>query len=574
MMKNNKTINLLKTMFKTSYDMSGIIDSDTKKLNKKSIKVWLIGIVFIIVIYLSYMFINLLKETGAPQIFLELFFLLLQVLVMFQTILLVISTLYFSKDIENYLSLPITSRKLLITKFSVMISIIFGSEIIIALPAIFIYGVRTLQNIFFYPLVVIVIALVSIFLSTVVSIVMIFVMKIFRFIKNKYLYQNVVILIMTIIIFIPLTNVLKSGMNNLGNIEITEQQSYNEDNDQNEIQAMEEVSTMVQTIRHTNKYFIVTEIGVNALSNINYKSIIYVLEILALDLLALTVFLTIGKFTYVKDVLWNLSLFNKKKNKKVELYQKCKSKNKKYSYLINEVKLIVKSSTYFIHYVYNILILLIVITVIANTLFPIIVQSIKETMEEDIFSMFTFGFTEFSLIVGIIQVIFTLSSLSLTAISRYGKNAIFFKYIPMKFNTQFRLKNIPQLTINTIIISVILGVIHHLIPTIDNLYILLMFIIAMLLNIINSNILLFIDLLRPRLNYENEITVIKQNDNKLFQYILTVVMCFIIWYISQITQELSLNISILIEIIVLSIIVIGMEIFIHKKANTLFKKII
>ena len=569
-----KTINLLKTMLKTSYDMSGIIDSDTKKLNKKSIKVWLIGIVFIIVIYLSYMFINLLKEIGAPEIFLELFFMLLQILVMFQTILLVISTLYFSKDVENYLSLPITSRKLLITKFSVMMSIIFGSEIIIALPVIFIYGVRTLQNILFYPLAVILIALVSIFLSTIVCIVMIFVMKIFRFIKNKYLYQNVIILMMTIIVFIPLTNVLNSSINNLDNIEMPEQQSYNEDNAQDEKQALEELSTMVQTIRHSNKYFIVTEIGVKALSNINYKSIIYVLEILALDLLALTVFLTIGKFTYIKDILWNLSLFNKKKKKKVKLYKKCKFKNNKYSYLINEIKLIMKSSTYFIHYIYNILILLIVITVIVTTLFPIIVQSIKETMEEDIFSMFTFGFTQFSLIIGIIQVIFTLSSLSLTAISRYGKNAIFFKYIPMKFNTQFRLKNIPQLTINTIIILVILGIVHHLIPAINNLYILLMFIVAMLLNIINSNILLFIDLQRPRLNYQNEITVIKQNDNKLFQYILTVVMCFIIWYFSQITEKLSLNISILIEIIVLSIVVIGMEIFINKKSNKLFKKII
>lgn len=564
-----KTINLLKTMLKTSYDMSGIIDSDTKKLNKKSMKVWLIGIVFIIVIYLSYIFINFLKEIGAPEIFLELFFLLLQILVMFQTILLVISILYFCSDIENYLSLPISNRKLLITKFLVMLTIIFVSEIIISLPAIFIYGVRTSQNIFFYPLAVILIALVSIFLSTIVCIVMIFVMKIFRFIKNKYLYQNIVVLLMTIAIFIPSINVFNVSLNSLNDIKVMV-----EEEEQVEIEATEELKHIVQVLRDTNKNFIVTEIGVKALSNINYKSIIYVLEILVLDLLTLTVFFTIGKFTYIKDILWNLSLFNKKKNKKVKLYKKCKFKNNKYSYLINEIKLIMKSSTYFIHYIYNILILLIVITVIANTLFPIIVQSIKETMEEDVFSIFTFGFTEFSLIIGIIQVIFTLSSLSLTAISRYGKNAIFFKYIPMKFNTQFRLKNIPQLTINTIIILVILGIVHHLIPAINNLYILLMFIVAMLLNIINSNILLFIDLQRPRLNYQNEITVIKQNDNKLFQYILTVVMCFIIWYFSQITEKLSLNISILIEIIVLSIVVIGMEIFINKKSNKLFKKII
>ncbi len=569
MIKNKKTINLLKTMLKTSYDTSGIIDSNTKKINKKSIKVWLVAIVSIITIYLSYIFINLLKEIDAQEIFLELFFLLLQILVMFQTILLVISTLYFSKDIENYLSLPITSRKLLITKFSVMISIIFGSETIIVLPSTFIYGVRTLQNILFYPLAVIVISLVSIFLSTIVSIVMIFVMKIFRFIKNKNLYQNVVILIMTIIISMPLITAL-----NMNDIQIEEQQKYIEENVQDETQEIYELSSIVKTIRHTNKYFIVIELGINALSNIDYNSIIYVLQILALDLIAFIIFLTIGKYTYIKDVLWNLSLFNKKKRKKVSLNQKCKPKNKNYSYFVNEIKTIIKSSTYFIHYIYNILILLIAITVITITLFPIILQSIKETMEGNIYSMFIFGFGELSLIIGIIQVILTVSSLSLTAISRYGKNAIFFKYIPIKFNAQFRLKNMPQLTINTIIILLILGIVHYLIPAIDNLYILLMFIIAMLLNIINSNILLFIDLSRPRLNYENEITIIKQNDNKLFQYILTVVICFILWYLSQITKQLSLNISILIEIIVFSIIVIGMEIIINKKANKLFRKII
>ena len=460
MMKKNRTINLLKTMVKTSYDTNGIIDADTKKLNKKSMKVWLIGIVLIVVIYLSYIAINLLKEVGASNAFLEIFFLVLQILIMFQTILLVVSTLYFSKDIENYLSLPIPSIKLLITKFSVMIIIIFVGEAIIALPSIFIYGVRTLQNIFFYPLAVIVLALVSIFLSTIVSIIMIFVMKIFRFIKNKYLYQNIIILVMTLLIFMPLTNVLNIWSDNAKDIGIVKNELYDEENSKDETEEMQELTSIIQNIRHTNKYFIVTEIGVNALS------------------------------------------------------------------------------------------------------------------EDDIFNVLTFGFGGFSIIIGIIQVIFTLSSLSLTAISRYGKNATFFKYIPIKFKTQFRLKNMPQIIINTIIIVVILGTIHYLIPTINNSYILLMFIIAMLLNIINSNILLFLDLARPRLNYENEITVIKQNDNKLFQYILTVVMCFIIWYLNEITKELNLNMAILIEMIVFSVIVIGMEIFIHKKANKLFKKII
>lgn len=565
----NKLLNLLKTMLKTSYDMSGIIDEETKKLNKKSVRVWLIGLVFVIVIYLSYILINSLKEIGISKLFLELFFLLLQILVMFETILLVISVLYFSKDIENYLHLPISSMKLLITKFSAMMSIIFGTEIIIALPAIFIYGVRTLQDIWFYLLVLIVIPLITIFLSTIVSIIMVFIMKIFRFIKSKYIYQNIVILVMTIIIFIPLANVV-----NTSNTDIIESESYNEQNENSKEEALEELKSITETIRESNRYFIVTELGAKALTEINYKSIIYVLEIIGLDILGILIFFTIGKFTYIKDILYNLSIFDKKKNRKVRLKKSCKVKNKKYAYLKNEVNGIIKNSTYLMHYIYNILVILLVVIMLAITIVPIIIQAVVEGLGEDVFNDITFGFADFSLIIGIIQAIFTFSSLSLTAISRYGKNAIFFKYIPIKFKTQFKLKNIPQLIINTIIVVSVLGTIHYLIPAIDISYILLMFIIAMLLNIINCNILLLLDLSRPNINYENEITVIKQNDNKLFQYILTTVSCLVLWYLKEVTKELDLNTSILIEIIVFSLILLGMEIFINKKNNKLFRKII
>lgn len=565
----SKILNLIKIMLKTSYDIGGIIDADTKKLNKKSMKVWLVFIVFAIAIYLSYMIINSLKEIGLPEFFLELYFLLLQILVMFQTILLVISTLYFSKDIENYLYLPISSIKLFITKLCVMISMIFVAELIIALPSILIYGVRTLQDLWFYLLALIIIPLISIFLSSVVSIIMIFVMRIFRFIKNKYIYQNIVVLVMTLIIFMPLANVL-----NINNNENINNNIYNGQNEYSEEEELEELKSVAKVIKNSNKYFIVTELGVKALTDINYHSIIYVLEIVGLDLLALLLLLTIGKFTYIKDILYNISIFDKKKDKKIRLEKSCKVNGRKCAYLKNEIRQIVKSPTYLMHYIYNVLVILFIIIFLAITIIPIILKAVEDASGTDIFTDISFSFTDFSLIIGIIQVMFTFSSLSLTAISRYGKNAIFFKYIPIEFKTQFKLKNIPELIINTIILVSIIGTIHYLIPEINNIYLLLMFIIAMLLNIINCNILLILDLLRPNLNYENEITVIKQNDNKLFQYILTTVICLILWYLKEVTKELDLNISILIEIIVFSIIVIGMEIFISRKSNKLFKKII
>ncbi len=567
MMKNKINFSLLKTMLKNSYDTDNIIDKNTKKLNKKSIRVWLIILVCTIIIYVSYMTINALKEIGISEFFLKIFFLLLQILVMFQTMLLVISVIYFSKDIENYLYLPISSMKLFINKFIVMMSIIFGSEILMALPSIFIYGVLTLQNIWFYIISLIVTILVSIFLSTVVSIIMIFIMRICRFIKSKFLYQNIVILIMTLIIFIPISNSF-----NINNVQPMENEIQNE-NINNEAKARQELETIALAVNNSNKYFIVTELGVNALTDIDYHSIIYVLELLGMDLLAILVFLVIGKFTYIKDILWNLSIFDRKKNKNIILEGKCKAKNKEYAYLRNEINSILKNPTYLMHYIYNVLIVLAMVILITISIFPVFLQALIDASGGEIFNDLTFDFSEFSLIIGIIEVMFIISSLSLTAISRYGKNAIFFKYIPIKFKTQFKLKNIPQIFINTIITISILGTIHYLIPGINNAYILSMLVVAMLLNIINSNILLFIDLLKPRLNYENEISVIKQNDNKLFQYILTTVICLFIWYLKEVTKELSLDLSILIEVIIFTLIVVGMEIFINKRGDKLFKNI-
>lgn len=565
----SKTINLLKTMLKTSYDTSSIIDADTKKFSKKSIKAWLIMFACVITIYLSYVVINLMKQIGYPSFFLNAFFLILQFLVMFETILLSMSVVYFSNDIENYLCLPISSTRLMITKFSIMMCIIFCTEIIIVLPSIFIYGVRVLDDIAFYPLAVVVLFSVTVFLSAIVSIAIIPVMRLFRFIKSKFLYQNVVILVMTLMVCMPLMNVNSSSVNNIE--DMNEEISYAQNDD--EVEALKDLKFITEGISGFNKYFIVTKLGADALTEINYSSIVCVLKILCLDVLALVALFIVGKFTYINDVLWNLSIFNKKKSKTIKLGNRCKQKNRTLSYLMNEFKGILKNSVFFMHYIYNVILILISLSAMTIIIFPALVSAVINAAGEDIFNDVYFGFGEFSLIIGIIQVIFILSSLSLTAFSRYGKNAMFFKYIPMDPKLQFRLKNVPQLIINTIIILTVLGTIHYLIPAIEFVYVILMFVVGMLLNIINCNILLFLDLLRPSLNYDNDISVVKQNDNKLFQYVLTVIICIVIWYLQEVTKELNLNIAILIEIVVFSLVVVVMEIFINKKNDRLFNKI-
>lgn len=572
MEKIKSTINLLKTMLHTSYDTSYFIDSETKKLNKKSPKLWLIIVVALLVAYLSNFIVGNLTDIGGEGIFLQLFFVILQILVIFQTILLSMNVIYCSDDIENYLHLPISNTKLLFTKFAVMMSIIFGTELTMVFPSLFIYGIKVIENILLYNILMVsVLFLISIFLSVACIIVMIPIMRLCRFIKNKYWYQSIVVFIMTCIMIVPITNSLFNTQNNNEFAQVQNSSTYHEEQEENEDK--QQLTMMSDKIEQLNKSFVVGELGLEALSDSSSHSFINVLELFVLDIIALAIMFFIGRKTYIKDILWILSSFDKKKNGKINLEKRCKSRNKKRAYITNDIKDIVKNSTFFMHYIYNVLMLLASIVGLGILVVPTLKQYITENVDTVTLSALSFDFEIFSIIIGIIQLICMISPISLTAISRYGKNAIFFKHIPIKQNTQFRLKNIPQIAMNTIIITVVLITIYYLFPEIKILYILAMFIVAMLLNVIYSYILLLIDLGRPQLNNESEISVIQQNDNKLFKYIVTAIICVILWYIYQVTKEISMNIAIIIEIAVFSLIILILEVVINKKNDRLFERI-
>ena len=85
MIKNIKNIiNLTKIFSKDAIQDSYIINKKTNKINKKSIFVWLLIIVMICVISLSYKIIDELMKINQEILFLHSLFLLLSVIIIFQ----------------------------------------------------------------------------------------------------------------------------------------------------------------------------------------------------------------------------------------------------------------------------------------------------------------------------------------------------------------------------------------------------------------------------------------------------------------------------------------------------------
>ena len=82
--KIKEILKLTKVFFISSFENPYLIDKKTNKINKKSIFVWLIAIVSIAISILSYKVIEILVNINMPTIFLNVFFLILNIILIFQ----------------------------------------------------------------------------------------------------------------------------------------------------------------------------------------------------------------------------------------------------------------------------------------------------------------------------------------------------------------------------------------------------------------------------------------------------------------------------------------------------------
>ncbi|MFQ9264539.1 MAG: hypothetical protein ACLR44_05530 [Clostridia bacterium] len=221
--------------------------------------------------------------------------------------------------------------------------------------------------------------------------------------------------------------------------------------------------------------------------------------------------------------------------------------------------------------IFPIFILIISLIIITIFTFP----NLKAILTSDILGDeidFSIDLNVICLVLGIIQFIFTISNVSITSISREGKNANYMKFIPVSFFKQFIYKSIPQIIINMLLTFVILILLKVILPEFNLIYLFLIFIIANLFNIINSELMVVVDLYKPNLNWKADYEAIK-NNNKLFQYVLTILIILILIYFNKIFDKLNLIISCLLIILILIILIFIINKIIKININKLFKKI-
>lgn len=561
MSKVRNMFNLTKILFLNSFQNQYIIDPKTNKINKKSVFVWLLIILSIAITYLSYEIISELARVGQPEIFLNVFFLIVMMIMIFQIILASTNVYFFSKDFEILLPLPIKTDELLISKFNTILINLYFSELIFVLFPLIVYGICTYAGIIYYFYLFLILIIFPILPTLFISLIMMFFIKLSKFIKNKDIFQIIFTLFCIIIVFIlefKIGNMLIKKIDNNSNIQT-----------ENVVEAINEFNN---NLNKTYNYFLEINPTINILKNSNkINSLFYLFEIIFIDLIFFILFILIGKKYYLKNILKNNNNYYLNKISKNKIEKKLKKKNICHSYINKEFKILFKNPMFFMQCIFPMFILMVSILIIVIVALP----NLRLLLTSDIFGntiAFSVDLGVICLVLGIIQFVFTMSNISITALSRDGNSANYMKFIPIDFYKQFIYKSIPQIIINMFFSIIILILIKLIFVEFNFIYLFFIFIISNLLNIINSELMVLVDFYKPNLKWKTEYETVK-NDNKLFQYVLTIFIILILVYFNKIFKDFNLNISCFLIILILVLLIFIINKIIKININKLFEKI-
>ena len=542
----NKNIkNLTKIFSKDLLSRFDFIDFEKKKINKKTIIFWLFLIVIISISFMSYKVIRFLKEINQATIFLNGCMMIISFIIVFQTIIICANNYYFSYDLNLLLPLPIKPKDILTAKFITIVLNIYLTELVFFLFPMIIYGIMTFGNLLYYIFLMFTLVIFPILPTLMSSIIISVLIKFSRFIKNKNFFQILITSIFMISVFFvefKITNFLVLEKTD----EITEKV------------VADYIINFDGKIQKGNSFFIQVNDIVNMLKNSNPIECLKIIKIACIDIILFLIFIFCGNKYYIKDILRNNN-FNKtnerQKNNNIKISRK---KNKKISYFIKEIKMLIRNPTFFIQCVFPTISLFLTAMLITISFAPQVREFLKSEVFEDKMQI-NYDIKIAGAMMILTQIIFTISNISITGISREGKNAKFMKNLPIKLYDQFMCKSYVQVLINSVFLFAIVLCIHKILLEIKLIDLIFLFILFILINIINSKLMLLIDLINPNLNWDAEHEINKNNKNKIFQYAFTIYMIVFITYLSKILDNINIIMSYLVfaDCLILTIFIIN-----------------
>lgn len=499
--------------------------------------------------YFSYEIIKVLQEIHQEEVFLSLSFLMIIGFIMFRTLFTGLNVLYFSKDVEYLLPMPISPVKIVFAKFNVMLISNYLTEVIIFMVPFIIYARMLSLSSVFYLYSFLVLLLIPIIPMLISILVIVIIMSFTGFLRNKDTVQYLSVIISMVFIFA--IQYLSVSSNEVTDFVMA-----------NKLLELNGISSVVKD------FFFTIGQALNVLTEVDNAIIFKNLGLLAVESIGVYVAGTfiISKM-YIKSALKVSASSTRVRKLKMQTARKNSLLK---TYVAKEFKELFRTPIYLFQCVLPTFLFPILISIsIFKGMDPETITSFKavaDSADKIIEQSFTFGF-----IIGIINLFYMFNMMSITAISREGENALFMKYIPVPLSKQYKYKAIPGIIVNIIPLVYVVWLIKYFIPSVSLGYLVSIVVVGTLCNVFVNYFTLLIDLLRPKLNWTSENAVVKQNINMIYSFALELFVAGIIVGLSAYIE----NIKILVILIscVLAIILLGFEAFLQKYSRQLFKKI-
>ena len=257
--------------------------------------------------------------------------------------------------------------------------------------------------------------------------------------------------------------------------------------------------------------------GLDGLVNANLGN-----QILNLFLLVVTtvivylIYIELGQGLYLKGAVGNLSSGKKSKTKLSKSAFKNSSLAR--SYIGKEFKTLIRNPIFFMQ------------CVLPAIIFPVIIIVMtlagmrgEEGGEQvDITTLIT---NKSSVVLGVgilcvIQFFLMFIYISATAISREGQNAVFMKYIPVPYMKQIDYKVFPSIVM-TSFMGIITMVMVQVLLNLPIIYLILITICAVTMGVLQSYLSIIVDLKKPKLEWNSEYAVVKQNMNLIWPFVFS-----------------------------------------------------
>ena len=507
-----ETILLTKTFLKNGFR------SGDKGKTKIGLYIFICLYFSVFTLYISHEALNVLHEVLLEGLFVQAIILFDIILICMQSIVSSLNMFYFSDDIEYVLPLPIKYKNLYQSKLNVLIVSEYIFEVLFFLAPLIYFGIFMNMGILYYIKMIILLISIPAVICSLIAFFTIRFVGLFKNLKNKDRVQYMgMIFALIIVMFVSSLSFGESGQG-LTTTEILDM-----------VLNLNESLNYKETI--LNKF-----INVFAMFLVSNETSIVISNLIKIMVIVFLFYRGITLINY-KTYKRNISInFNNGDTSKIGISKRINKKSdtgsiniKKTStlksYVKKEFKMLVRTPMFFMQCILPTVVLPIVLCMpFAMNINNLETLDMPPLEELKLLAMTKEGI---SVIIIIIQFLYLMNVTQVTAVSRDNKNSIFMKHIPVSLEKQCTYKLIP-------------GIILNIIPTIYAVLVLLfvldftifdtlaVFITLLIINILESYMLILVDLKRPKINWDSETTVVKQNMNILIGYFIQIIMCVII----------------------------------------------